>query len=653
MRNYSLLFSGCLLFAGIWCPAAEGPTFKPDASFQGSNLKGWHSLGSAKWSAAKGEIVGDARRGSTAGWLVLDHAYQDTGVYLSFRCDGACNAGVLLRAEKDQEQTHGFLLAITDDGLAGYRVTLDSEGKEIARKELRRAGGQIRFAPPPPDPATAQAPQRQFIPRMRLMPAGVDSPVEHPVMGVQKDKWNDLEILLDADILRAFMNDGGGQASVATDDMDSYGPIALYVAPGSEIHFRNIAWTDLGFKTEPIEKVSAHFRMQRLSPFYYGWSADAADFNRDGHLDIVSGPFIYYGPDFSRFREIYPAQIVNASTQYSMDDWVEHAYDFTGDGWPDVLTTSHAGGGKVGAVLFVNPKDESRRWKKYTVVTPIDSEETLIADIDGDGKRELVYVGDGYMRYARPDPKDPTGKWIVHTISEQGPWPAHGIGVGDINGDGLVDILGAYGWWEHPKENGPETFWKYHPEPFGRWGRESAGGATIAVYDVNGDGLNDVVTSLQAHGSGIVWFEQKRSKSGEISFVPHTVMGDSAADSAGGVYFTEPHGSTVADVDGDGIPDFIIGKRYWSHLDDYYDPDPYGAPVLYWYKTVRDPKAPGGARLVPELIHNRSGVGSDVLACDLNGDGAVDIVTSTRSGTYIFWGISTRQKAAKKIQPGP
>jgi len=304
----------------------------------------------------------------------------------------------------------------------------------------------------------------------------------------------------------------------------------------------------------------------------------------------------------------------------------------------------------VGAVLFVNPKGESRRWKKFAVAAPIDSEETLIADVDGDGKRELVYVGDGYMRYARSDPNDPTGKWIVHTVSEQGPWPAHGIGVGDINGDGLTDIVGAYGWWEHPKENGPETLWKYHPEPFGRWGRESAGGATIVVYDVNGDGLNDVVTSLQAHGSGINWFEQKRTKGGEISFVPHTVMGNSAADSAGGVYFTEPHGSTVADVDGDGIPDFIIGKRLWSHLDDYYDPDPFGPAVLYWYKTVRDPKAPGGARLVPELIHNRSGVGSDVLACDLNGDGAIDIVTSTRSGTYIFWGSPASRSKAKSVQ---
>src|SRR4029077_9393879 len=92
----------------------------------------------------------------------------------------------------------------------------------------------------------------------------------------------------------------------------------------------------------------------------------------------------------------------------------------------------------------------------------------------------------------------------------------------------------------------------------------------------------------------------------------------------------------------DGVPDFIVGKRYWSHLDDYYDPDAYGAPVLYWYRTVRNPNAPGGAEFVPELIHNRSGAGSDVLAIDLNKDGAIDIVTSTNRGTFIFWGDSKK-----------
>jgi hypothetical protein len=60
--------------------------------------------------------------------------------------------------------------------------------------------------------------------------------------------------------------------------------------------------------------------------------------------------------------------------------------------------------------------------------------------------------------------------------------------------------------------------------------------------------------------------------------------------------------------------------------------------VLYWYRTVRNRRAPGGAEFVPQLVHNRSGVGSNVLADDLNRDGAIDIVTATNRGTFIFWG---------------
>ena len=164
------------------------------------------------------------------------------------------------------------------------------------------------------------------------------------------------------------------------------------------------------------------------------------------------------------------------------------------------------------------------------------------------------------------------------------------------------------------------------------------GGSEMAIYDVNGDGLNDLVTILNVHGWGLAWFEQKRDTQGKISFVRHMIMDDLWAKNAGGVAFSEGHGTTYADMNRDGIPDFIVGKRYWSHRDDYLDPYPYGPPVLYWYETVRNPKAPGGAEFVPHLINNRTGAGSNLKAIDLNGDGAMDIITPTRFGTYIFWG---------------
>ncbi|MGC2403091.1 MAG: FG-GAP-like repeat-containing protein [Acidobacteriaceae bacterium] len=619
----------------------SGPSFIPDGG--GSTLAGWHTLGQASWQVENGDIVAKGTNG--AGWLVLDRSFQDAALYTAFQCSGSCDTGVLFRLRSTPEGMKGSFLRIEGSDLKAFNLTLDRDGKEIQRSELRSAGGQIRFAPPPPDPSAPQLPLH--FPTLPSAPPGVTIPISRPRQGVREGEWNEVELLLDADILRVFMNDGGGYASVATEEMNGYGPVALYVGKDCEVRFKNLAYKDLAMKKDPPEEVGRGFRMQRLSPFYYGWSAAAADFNRDGKMDIVSGPFIYFGPDYLTSREIYPAAAYNASSQYSMNDWVEHAYDFTGDGWPDVLTTSHAGGGKDGAILYVNPKGESRRWEKYKVVPVIQSEETVLKDVDGDGKPELVYEAEGYMRYAKPDPANPTGAWIIHTISEKGPWPAHGIGAGDINGDGRVDIVGADGWWEQPPPGSGDQLWKYHPVAFGSWSRASPGGSEIGVYDVNGDGLNDVVTSLQAHGWGLAWFEQKRNQNGDITFVKHMVMDNYNSKNAGGVTFSELHGTAIADVDGDGIPDFIVGKRFWSHLDDYFDSDPYGPAVLYWYKTVRNPKAPGGAELVPHLIHNRSGAGSDVLAVDLNGDGRMDIITSTRSGTYIFWGERADKASGK------
>ena len=117
----------------------------------------------------------------------------------------------------------------------------------------------------------------------------------------------------------------------------------------------------------------------------------------------------------------------------------------------------------------------------------------------------------------------------------------------------------------------------------------------MGVY--NGNGLNDVVTSVEAHGWGIASYEQKRDKSGAITFTEHVIIDDFSFKNPGNVAFSEIHASTIADVD--GIPDFIAGKRVCLHNESYTDPDPYGPGVLYWFRTVRNPTLPAAPNSYP------------------------------------------------------
>jgi hypothetical protein len=657
------------------CAYAAGPTFRPDFIFKASTLAGWSPLGAGDWKAVNGEIVGTPKT-PAGGWLVLNKSFEDVGVFSNITCDAGCKAGILLRAEKTSDGgMKGILLQIENGELKSFAVKIDAQGTETQRDALppggrggrgagpggARAGGAGAGAPGPGAPgaaatgggggrraasqagATTGGGGGQTFP----LPPGVSLPGLARRSGAYvPGQSNAVDINLTYDGYTVKLNGAAaaGAAGQITDQMGKFGPIALYAGGTAPAHFKDIAYEDFIVRPFEPEKTSPNFTVQRLSEFYYSYSASVADINHDGIPDIVAGPFYYLGPDYSAGHQIYVPESFNPTSQYALPAMVQLAYDFTGDGWPDVLSMSGNAGNGVGT-LYVNPRGESRRWDSFVVMQPpehvVGGEETLLKDIDGDGRPEIIHSGNGALQYSKPDPANPTGPWVTTTISELGPWGGgggfpnlvHGIGVGDINGDGRMDFVTTYGWWEQPPKGSGQKLWTYHPAELGR---NATGGAEMGVYDVNGDGLNDVVTALEAHGFGAAWYEQKRDAAGKISFVQHMIF-DSALDkNAGDVWFTQPHGTAFADINGDGIPDFIVGKRHHSHFE-YGDPDNFSMPVLYVYKTVRNKNAPGGAEFVPELVSNRSGVGSHIGLGDLNKDGTTDIVVSGASGTFIFF----------------
>ncbi|MCX5758399.1 MAG: VCBS repeat-containing protein, partial [Candidatus Hydrogenedentes bacterium] len=212
--------------------------------------------------------------------------------------------------------------------------------------------------------------------------------------------------------------------------------------------------------------------------------------------------------------------------------------------------------------------------------------------------------------------QDKMAPWLAYPMSHQmGVFAqfGHGLGMGDVNGDGRMDILSTEGWWEGPVDR-TRPDWGFHQAHLG------PACANMVVYDVDGDGHNDVITS-SAHDYGIWWFEQ-RQENGATTFVQHEI------DKG----ISQTHALILADINNDGLQDLITGKRYYAHCG--HDPGCHEPAVLCWFELLRP--EPGKFEYRKHEIDNDSGVGTQFQVCDVDGDGLLDVVTSNKKGVHLF-----------------
>lgn len=343
-----------------------------------------------------------------------------------------------------------------------------------------------------------------------------------------------------------------------------------------------------------------------------------ADVNRDGKLDVIAGTHWYAAPDFvpHPIRDI-PQTMVEFYANNG-----DHAYDVDGDGWVDVIS---AGWMESEYSWYKNPGkkglEKGWKWEPRLLVKARGQNEVLdLHDFDGDGVPEILVTcwqkKDPVVvwKFAKSADGKPTLNRIV--LGDQG--GGHGFAYGDINGDGREDLAVETGWYERPAGDVFAKPWKFHaetplPHP----------SCPFLAVDLSGKGRADLVWG-KAHDYGLYWWEQGTPKAdGATTWTEHLV------DKS----WSQIHAMVWTDLDGDGKPELVTGKRMRGHGDG--DPGSFDPAVMYYYKW--DAAARKFDRFTISPPGADVGTGMQIRVADLNGDKRPDIVVSGKTGTYILF----------------
>ena len=371
------------------------------------------------------------------------------------------------------------------------------------------------------------------------------------------------------------------------------------------------------YNTNAQQPVTGAFKKHVLTTDFISEGVAVGDVNRDRKTDVIAGAYWFEAPNWTR-HEIAPGKVYNGAKEYS-NSFLNFTMDVNQDGWIDLIWIDFPG---KTAHWYENPKKKKGHWAKHMIgdSVSVGNESPAFIDIDGDGRRDLVCADSKakHIVWLRAPSNKKSLTWQRYSISAtNSPGTnifSHGLGVGDINKDGRQDVMIKEGWWEGPTDP-RQSDWTFHPANFG----EDC--SQMHVIDVNADGKNDVVSSA-AHKLGTWWYEQSVNADGKMEWKRHVISET----------ITQTHASILSDLDKDGYPDLITGKRFFAHNNTNNDPGTFDPPLLVWYKFSPG-KEPYWAQ---QVIDNDSGVGLNVVAEDITKDKMIDIIISNKKGVFVF-----------------